>query len=208
MLASMSRFAIVALLTGVLSACGNGSKSAGDQQKSAAPPTEGKVAVPGAGLPAEGDQGATVGASRGADDPAKLSPATKERAKDPKFNLQPSEGTLTVGKVEGAAGTAGAAEIKLTPASGYHIATDYPIKIWLESPEGVQLEKSFLTAGGRNKSQGDAATLSEEALAFAVKATPDKAGSFEIEGVFSFGICEKDSCHPRTQPIKIQVAAK
>jgi hypothetical protein len=56
--------------------------------------------------------------------------------------------------------------------------------------------------------QGDAATLTEQGLAFAVKATPDKPGTFEIEGVFSFGICEQDSCHPRTQPIKIQVAAK
>ena len=143
-----------------------------------------------------------------AEPPSKLSPATKERAKDPKFNLQPSEGTLTVGKVEGAAGAAGTAEIKLAPGSGYHVATDYPIKIWLEAPDGVKLEKTFLTAGGRNKVQGDAATLTEEVLAFAVKATPDKAGTFEIDGVFSFGICEKDSCHPRTQPIKIQVAAK
>jgi hypothetical protein len=191
-----------AALLGLLIACGNGSKE--QKPASVKEPGDTKVPVPGAGLP-EGNPPPTVG---GADDPSKLSPATKERAKDPKFNLQPSEGTLTIGKVDGKPGAPGTAEIKLAPGKGYHVATDYPIKIWLEAPEGVKLEKTFLTAGGRSKVQGDAATLTEQGLAFAVKATPDKPGTFEIEGVFSFGICEQDSCHPRTQPIKIQVAAK
>ncbi len=195
----------VALL-GLLIACGNGSKE--QKPVAAKEPAGEKIAVPTEGAADKGAADTTGGTVAAADDPSKLSPATKERAKDPKFNLQPSEGTLTVGKVEGKPGAAGTAEIKLAPGSGYHVATDYPIKIWLEAPDGVKLEKTFMTAGGRNKVQGDAATLSEESLAFAVKATPDKAGTFEIDGVFSFGICEKDSCHPRTQPIKIQVAAK
>lgn len=211
MLPGMSRFAVLALLI----ACGNGSKPAADQAKTA-PSGEEKIAVPGAkGGPAEGAIGAagTDGsAATGApapDDPSKVSEATKQRSKDPKFNLQqPKEGTLTVGKVEAKAGAAATAEIKLAPGAGYHVATDYPIKVWLEAPSDVSVEKAYLTAGGRNKTQGDAATLSEENLTFAVKATPAKAGTYEIQGVFSFGICEKDSCHPRTQPITIQVAAK
>lgn len=204
----MSRFALIALLI----ACGNGSKSPGDQQKSAvAPGGDEKIAVPGSkGGPAIGGaEGATTGAPQAAvEDPSKLTEATKQRAQNPAFNLKPEEGTLTIAKAEAAAGAAATAEIKLAPAKGYHVATDYPIKVWLEPPTGVKVEKSFLTAGGRNKVQGDAATLSEESLAFAVKATPEAAGAFEIKGVMSFGICEKDSCHPKTQAITIQVAAK
>jgi hypothetical protein len=210
MLRGMSRFALLALLI----ACGNGSKSPGDQQKSAGS-TGGSgeiIAVPGSkggpttGSPTEGadGRGHKIGE---ATDPNALSPATKDRAKNPAFNLQPTEGTLTVARAETKAGAATTAEIKLAPASGYHVATDYPIKLWLEPPTGVKVDKTFLTAGGRSKAQGDAATLSEQALAFAIKATPEAAGSFEITGVLSFGICEKDSCHPKTQPITIQVAA-
>lgn len=203
MLLAMSRFAVIALLI----ACGNGSKPAAEQDKNATGGGSGQpevVAVPGATGAAPG-----VGAApaEGASDPAKLTDATKQRAKNPAFNLKPEEGTLTVNKPEGKAGAATTAKIELAPGSGYHVATDYPIKLWLEPPEKVKIDKTFLTAGGRTKAQGDAATLTEQQLAFAVQATPETAGSYEITGVLSFGICEKDSCHPKTQPITIQVAA-
>lgn len=208
MLQSMSRFAVLALLI----ACGNGSKTPGDQQAhpeggGGAATTE-RIAVPGAG--AEGMNGAARGApeaaAKGAD-PTKLTEATKRRAENPAFHLKPEEGTLTIVKAETTPGAPATAEIKLDPGTGYKVATDYPTKVWLEDTTGVKLDKTYLTAGGRNKSQGDAATLSEQSLVFAVQATPETAGSYEIHGVFTFGICEKDSCHPRTQPITIQVAA-
>jgi hypothetical protein len=126
---------------------------------------------------------------------------------NPAFFLKPEEGTLTVDKAEGKAGAEAKGAVKLSPATGYHVATDYPIKLTLEAPAGVKIEKAELTAGGRNKVQGDAETLSEQALAFAVKATAEKAGTYEIKGTFKFGICEKDSCHPKKQPITITVAA-
>jgi hypothetical protein len=193
MLLGMSRFAVLALLI----ACGNGSKKEADPQPASTGPE--KIAVPA--------PGSAAAPTAGADDPTKLSAATKERAQNPMFQLKPDEGTLTIAKAEAKAGTAASADIKLAPASGYHVATDFPIKLWLEAPDGVKVEKTFLTAGGRNKDQGDATSLTEQSLSFAVKATPEKAGTYEIQGVFSFGICEKDSCHPRTQPITIQVAA-
>src|SRR5262249_12333740 len=112
-----------------------------------------------------------------------------------------------VDKAEAKAGTEATAAVKLAPSTGYHIATDYPIKLVLEPPAGIKVAKTELTAGGRNKVQGDAQTLSEQALAFAVKATPEKAGAYEIKGTFKFGICEKDACHPKKQPITITVAA-
>jgi hypothetical protein len=185
MLQAMSRFVFLAF---ALAACSCG-KSASNQDKAAAPQEE-KIAVPGGtkGGPVEGAQ-------------------TTADADDPKFHLQPEEGTITVGKAEAKAGAEAAANVSLAPSKGYHIATDYPIKLTLEQPSGVKLAKVELTAGGRNKVQGDAATLSEQALAFAVKATADKAGAYEIKGVFKFGICEKEACHPKKQPITITVAA-
>jgi len=71
----------------------------------------------------------------------------------------------------------------------------------------VTLPKTLMKAGGRGKAQGDAATFSERALAFPVKAIAEKAGTYEIKGVFKFGICEQDSCHPKTQPIAITLVA-
>lgn len=126
---------------------------------------------------------------------------------DARFHLHPEEGTLTVDKAEGKAGAELTSNIKVAPASGLHLATDYPIKITLEPATGVKVAKAELTAGGRDKAQGDAQTLTEQLVAFSVKATADKAGAFEIKGMFKFGVCDKDSCHPKKQPITITVNA-
>lgn len=198
MLPVMSRVLLLALLIG--SACGNGSKSPGDQGKA---PTktgdEETIAVPGAKGAADPQPADTGAPAAGA--------AGISSASDPRFHLKPEEGTITIDKAQATPGTAGTASLKLTPSAGYHVATDYPIKLTLEAPPGVTLAKTELSAGGRNKEQGDASTLTEQALAFAINATPDQAGSFEIKGVFKFGICEKESCHPKKQPITITVAA-
>lgn len=199
MLPAMLRAAAVALV--MISACGK-SASNQDKDKPTTPSGDGEVIkVPGGESAAlAGSQGATEGS-------AQATPVPTQSIDDPRFHLQPEEGALTVDKGEAKAGSEATAAVKLAPATGYHIATDYPIKLTLEAPEGIKLAKAELTAGGRNKVQGDAQTLSEQSLAFAVKATADKAGAYEIKGVFKFGICEKDSCHPKKQPITITVAA-
>jgi hypothetical protein len=193
----MSRVLVLAVLIGGSgsAACGNGSKSPGDQPKTTAPSGEEKIAVPGA-------KGADTGAQ-----PEGAAAGGIGNASDPRFHLKPEEGAITVDKAEAKAGAEATGALKLAPAAGYHVATDYPIKLSLEAPPGVKLAKTELSAGGRNKEQGDASTLTEQALAFAIKATAEKAGSYEIKGVFKFGICEKESCHPKKQPITITVAA-
>lgn len=194
MLARMSRVLVLALLIGA--ACGNGSKSPGDQGKT--PQKTGgeeKIAVPGA----EGD-----GAAKGAPE---AQPQGIGNADDPRFHLKPEEGSIKIDQGQAKAGAEAVAKLALAPATGWKVATDYPIKLQLEAPAGVKLVKAEMSAGGRNKSQGDAATLTEQALAFDIKATAEKAGSYEIKGVFKFGICEKESCHPKKQPVTITVAA-
>lgn len=179
MLTGMSRLALFAIVVG---GC---SKSAGSQDKGTPPPAgPQKISVPGQG----GEKAPTIG-----------------QGDDPKFHLQPDEGTLTIDKAEGPAGAEATAGVKVTPATGYHISIDFPIKLALAAPTGVKLAKAELVAGKGVK--GDAETFSEQGLAFAVKATADKAGAYEISGTFKFGVCDKDSCHPKKQPISITVKA-
>jgi hypothetical protein len=196
MLPGMPRLVVLALLC----ACGNGSKSAGDQANVGGGATGApeKIAVPGA--PGEGADGASRGEV--------LTGAPAAQADDPRFHLKPEEGTLEVGGAAAVAGAEAIATIKLAPNSGYKVAVDYPTKLTLEAPDGVTLVKAELTAGGRNKAQGDATTWTEQAFSFDIKATPEKAGEHEIKGVFKFGVCDKDSCHPKKQPITIKVAAQ
>ena len=138
---------------------------------------------------------------------AKTTAPVAGAADEARFHLQSDEGTLTIDKAEGKAGADLVANIKVTPASGRHVSTEFPIKITLEPTDGVKLQKTELTAGGADKSQGDAATLSEQLLAFAVHATADKPGSYEVKGMMKFGVCDAESCHPKKQPITIAVAA-
>ncbi len=175
-------------VTGVLFVAACSSKPAANQDP--VPPGGGaeKIAVPG---------GATAGG------PTTPRPASD----DARFQLAPDEGTLTIDKAEGKAGADLIANIKVTPATGRHVSTEFPIKVTLEPTDGVKLAKTELTAGGNDKSQGDAATLSEQLLAFAVHATADKPGAYEVKGVLKFGVCDKESCHPKKQPITIAVAA-
>lgn len=126
---------------------------------------------------------------------------------DTRFHLSAEEGTLTVDNLEGKVASQLVSNVVVTPASGLHIATDYPIKLSLTPPEGVKLAKVELTAGGRDKSLGDATALTEQRLGFSIAATAEKAGAYEITGTFKFGICDKDSCHPKRQPIAISIAA-
>ena len=132
---------------------------------------------------------------------------TPANADDARFHLSADEGTLTIDKAEGKPGADLVANIKVTPASGRHLSTEFPIKVTFEPTDGVKLAKTELTAGGNDKSQGDAATLSEQLLAFAVHATAEKPGAYEVKGVLKFGVCDQENCHPKKQPITIAVAA-
>jgi hypothetical protein len=201
----MRRFLVVALLIG---ACGKPAKTAEPKESEAgkAAPVE-KVAVPGTGDKVAGADGSATTGGPVAPASTELTQADIDRIEGMKtMHISPEEGTLTIGKAEGKAGTAATADIKLAPGPGFHVSTDFPIKLRLMQPAGVKLEKTTLVAGKAGK--GDAEELTEKGLAFKVNVTPEAAGTYEVKGILSVGVCEKDSCHPRSQPITIQVAAK
>ena len=189
MICAMTRMIALALVVAA-AGCSGCSKSAASQDNASAtapgtPPS--KIVVPGGDeTPTPVDKAAPV-------------------ADDPKFHLKPDEGTISIDAPSAKAGAEATAAIKLTPGTGYHISQDFPIKLTLDAPAGVKLAKAELLAGKGEK--GDADTFNEKLLAFAVKATADKPGSYEIKGVFKFGVCDDQSCHPKKQPITIALAA-
>ena len=165
--------ALAIALAVISSACTGCAKGASNQDKVKTTTASGdeKIEVPGA------KGGGPTGPGQITAGPGSAAQATAAPP-NPAFFLKPDEGTLTVDKAEGKAGAEATAAVKVAPATGYHVATDFPIKLTLEATPGVTLPKMELTAGGRNKEQGDAQALSEKGLAFAVKATAEKAGSY------------------------------
>jgi len=125
------------------------------------------------------------------------------------LKLAADEGKLAVEPpVDAKAGAEATAKITVTPNTGYHVNTEFPIKLTLEAPEGVTLAKSEFKAGGGDKAKGDADVLEEQSLVLGIKLTAAKTGSYTINGTFKFAVCDKDSCRPKKETIAILVAAK
>jgi hypothetical protein len=191
---NMSRCGLLVLC--ITAAC---SKSAGNQDKvTSLPPSTGAadvIAVP---------QGA--GPMGGAEPPAQAKPVAQN---DERFRLKPEEGNLAIeppGDVK--AGSEAVARITVTPGKGYKVNTEYPTKLTLTPPTGVTLAKDRFTAGGHDKVKGDADTMDEKQLTFAVKLTPAASGTYTINGNFKFAVCDADQCLAKQETIAIAVAAK
>ena len=186
----------------VLGAC---SKSAGNQEKLSSPPPSGTAAAPSSGeIPAPG-----ANPMARPDRAAPPSGAPGGAGADERFRLKPEEGKLAIEPPgEARAGSEAVARITVTPGKGYHVNTEYPIKLTLTPPTGVALAKDQFTAGGRDKARGDADALDEKQLAFAVKLTPAASGNYTINGNFKFAVCDRDQCLAKQETIAIAVAAK
>ena len=128
---------------------------------------------------------------------------------DDRSRLRPEEGKLAIeAPADAKAGAEAVAKVTVTPGTGYHVNTEFPTKLTLTPPEGVTLTKAQLVAGGHDKAKGDADTLEEKQLAFAVKLTAKASGSYTINGDFKFAVCDASQCLPKRETIAITVAAK
>ena len=190
----------VGLTTGLtVAAC---SKSAGNQDKASAPPASASpsaqaVVPPPGGMPTMGKQ------------PEAAAQPAAAASDDDRFKLKPEEGKLAIEPpADAKAGAEAVAKIVVTPGSGYHVNTEYPIKLTLTQPDGVTLAKSSFVAGQRGNPKGDADALDEQQLAFAVKLTPAASGSYTVNGSFKFAVCDADRCLAKKENIAITVAAK
>jgi hypothetical protein len=195
----------LALLVFVVAAC---SKSAGNQDKVSSPPPSGAADVaaapPAGSAPTMGKAPATPPTA-----PTAPSAPSAPSGDDDRLKLKPEEGTLAiVPPADARPGAEVVAKVTVTPGKGYHVNTEYPIKLTLLPADGVKLAKTDFTAGGHDKVKGDADALDEQGLAFAVKLTPAASGSYTINGKFKFAVCDRDQCLPKKETIAITVAAK
>src|SRR5437667_2910337 len=189
MMQAMNRLVLFACVAAGLAVSASGwsgcSKSAGNQDKVSSPPAssgqgQDVIAVPQAGAPAVKQPAAPPEA------PPKTTPGTVD---DDRFRLKPEEGTLTVvPPAEVKAGSESVAKISVTPGKGYHVNTEYPIKLKLDPSTGVTLAKTDFAAGGHDKARGDADALDEKGLELSVKMTPAASGSYTISGKFKFAV--------------------
>jgi hypothetical protein len=198
MLLAMSRAIwLVPLLVSLL---GAGCSTSGKQDKDTAPttaptPTGAVEHIDMGGPKAGAAEGAPGGATRGA------------VTDDVRFHLHADEGTLTIDKASGKAGSELVSKISIKPASEFHVNTEFPVKLTLEPTAGLTLAKSEFTAGGMNKAIGDASSFTEQGLDIAVKATAAKPGTYEVKGTFKFAVCKDIQCFPKKQPITITIDA-
>lgn len=201
-LRAMSRLALFAALGLSVAAC---SKAAGNQDKVASPPPAAAsgadvIAVPG-GTPAPTMAGAKK------EEPA--APVAAAAGADDRTRLQPAEGKLAIEiPPDAKAGAETTAKITVTPGTGYHVNTEYPVKLVLNSTQGVTLAKAEMAAGGHTQGKGDADSFDEKQLAFSVKLTPASAGSYTVNGTFRFAVCDASQCLPKRENVAITVAAK
>jgi hypothetical protein len=118
------------------------------------------------------------------------------------------EGTITIEAAKGKHSEKLSATISIRPNPGFHISTDYNTALNLTAPADVTLPVTQYKGGGRTHATGDFETLSEQVLKAVVVAVPAHTGAFTVSGTFRFGICEQNSCHPKSQPITIDVIAE
>lgn len=187
----------------LVAGCGSKSADTGKATATNGEPQGERIQVPG-GTPPPAMGG--MGGARGAG--GDIAAGAPGGSTDDTFRLKPEEGKLAVESPAPAkAGTEVTAKILVTPAGPYKINKEFPIKLKLETPEGVTLAKAELTAGGRDQVQGDAEAFDDKQLAFTVKLTPAQTGNHTISGTFKFAVCDKETCLAKKEQISIAVAA-
>lgn len=185
----MRRILITATIFGLTTAgCGSDTQkkdasSPDDQKVAAAEPAAGDGAGPGKieGKPVDGDGG---------------NPAVKEGGEGE------DRYTLAVEPPgEAKPGEQGVVKVKVLPKAPWHMNLDYPTKLTVEAPEGVELAKA-------EQKKGDAKALTDETCEFDVAFTASDAGDKSFKGKFKFAICQDEACSPVQEDIEFQVAVK
>jgi hypothetical protein len=148
------------------------------------------------------------GAKAGPDQPPPQHPVASDSGKGPAGGGSPvqtgddSSFNLKVAPPDaGKAGAEQVAHITVTPGSGYHVNQDFPTKLVITPPDGVQVAKAELH-------KEDAAAFDTSHLQFDVKLTPAKAGTFKVAGTLKFAVCTDTSCDPKKREIAFDVAAQ
>jgi len=197
---SPSSLASLALIAGLASTAGckradpketqMAGEAARPNQTAATEPAEPPIAAPGATAPA-----ATERIPMPGDATAGAATAGAAAGKDTSFSV-----ALEV-PANVASGAEAIARVKVTPGDGYKVNEEYPTKLTLQPTEGVTTGKTVLL-------KADAAKFDQHELAFNVKLTAAKAGTYTVNGTLAFAVCTDATCDPKTEKIAINLVAK
>lgn len=102
---------------------------------------------------------------------------------------------------EAKAGEPGVVKVTVLPKAPWHMNLDYPTKLTVEAPTGVELTKA-------EQKKADAKALTDETCEFDVAFTAADAGDKSFTGKFKFAICQDEACSPVQEDIEFQVAVK
>jgi hypothetical protein len=91
-------------------------------------------------------------------------------------------------------GEGGVAEIHVVPKEGWKMNHDFPMRLVVESPEGVTVE-------GSEQEIADAVHYSDERGEWAVRFTPEVEGEKTFEADFRFAVCTDEVCIPKRETL-------
>ena len=113
-------------------------------------------------------------------------------------------GTVGTGRMErgkGKVGEEGQVTIRVVPSADWHMNLEYPTKLSVTPPAGIEVAKPKL-------SKDDAVKLDEQHCEFSVKYTPSETGDKTFTGEIKFAVCQDTACVPKTETLEFQVAVK
>ena len=84
------------------------------------------------------------------------------------------------------AGQAGKSVVEVTPAAGFHMNLEFPVRLRVTPPTGLTLGKADLSK--------EDAELTEAALRFSVPFTATAAGKVSLEALGDFSVCNDTTC--------------
>ena len=122
---------------------------------------------------------------------ASLAAVGAAAADDERFTLSVEPGAVKAGKEA-------TVQVSVTAKTPWHLNLEFPTALKLNTANGVTYTKDSLK-------KGDAATLTEAALAFDVKLVAATPGAKELTGTLKFAICKAEACAPVTQEIKVSL---
>lgn len=170
-------------LVSLLSACASNSNDAAakDGKSKDAEPAKTESAAPVEGTPVEGEQKVGTVAPEGV--------GTNEQYA---LQIDPAEGTV---------GQPGTVSIRVIPNATWHMNLEYPTKLTVTPPAGVEVAKPKL-------GKEDAVKFDEQNCEFSVAFTPSEAGDKVFTGEFKFAVCQDTACVPKTEKLEFHVAVK
>jgi hypothetical protein len=108
---------------------------------------------------------------------------------------------VNVNKPSAKAGERAVAKISVQPKGDFHVNTEYPIKLTLNPPDGVKLEKTKQT-------KDDAKRFEKAGLDFEVAFTSDGSGTKAFSGELKFAVCTDTECKPTVEKVAFDVDVK